>query len=162
MKTFRFYLCASKYFLDNSTRTKLSEEREFNHIASVLLSWIALETYINTLFESLKEGTRIKEHIKAFLKEKEMKVDDDGRFKEITIRPSTTKKIIFIINYFSKKDVKKFKQKKIWKDITSLEDLRDKIVHYKEANNITISYKKSAECRRLVLDFIDYLRKILK
>jgi len=163
MKTFKFYLDASNYFLNNVTHSKLTkEEKEFKNIASVLLSWIALETYINTLSEGLAKGTRIKKHEVDFLEEIELRVDDDGFFKKINVRPSTTKKILFIINNFSKIDIKKFKQKDMWKDIKSFEDLRNKIVHYKEIHNINISYKKAEECRNLVLNFIKYIRIILR
>jgi len=72
MKTHRFYLNASNYFLTSLYNQKLSvEEKEYHYFASVVLSWIALETHINTLSESLSKGTRIRQHEKSFLNEHE-------------------------------------------------------------------------------------------
>lgn len=163
MKSYKFYLKASNYFLDFPQNNKLnSEEKEYNFLASVLLSWIALETFINTLSETLSVGSRLKNHERAFLNEKELKVSDEGIFEEINIKPSTTKKILFLIHHFTKSDVKKFKQKQIWRNLKSFEDLRNKIIHYKEKNNITITSKKTKECLNLVQEIIKLLTKMLK
>ena len=98
MKTYKFYLRAVNYFLSSTNFQKLtSEEKEFNHFASVLLSWIAFETYVNTLSESLSKGTRIRLHEKSFLNEGELRVNDGGIFEEIKIRPSA-KKVCFSNN----------------------------------------------------------------
>ena len=91
-----------------------------------------------------------------------VRVNDDGIFEEIKIRPSTTKKILFIIYNFTKIDIKKFRQTKLWRDLQSFEDLRNKIIHYKEKHNITINLKKANECKDLVQDTISYLSKKLR
>ena len=67
-----------------------------------------------------------------------------------------------MIHYFTKLDIKKFKQSKMWRDLKSFEDLRNKIIHYKEKNNITITLKKSKECRDLTNEAIKFLSKKLK
>jgi len=163
MKSYKFYLKSSDYFLDFPQTNKLnSGEKEYYYLSSVLLSWIALETFINTLSESFSIGSRLKLHEKSFLNEKELRVNEEGFFEEITIRPPTTKKILFMIHYFTKLDIKKFKQSKMWKDLKSFEDLRNKIIHYKEKNNITITLKKSKECRYLINEVIKFLSKKLK
>ena len=132
MKTFRFYLKASNYFLSSVYNRGLnSEEKEYNYFASVVLSWIALEAFVNTLSESLSKGTRIKQHEKSFLNEQELRVSEEGIFEEIKIRPSTTKKLLFIVYNFTKLDIKKFKQTNLWRDLQSFEDTRNKIIHYK-------------------------------
>ena len=76
------------------------------------------------------------------MNERELRVNGEGIFEEVSIRPSTSKKILFLIHHFTKANVKDFKQKQIWKDLKSFEDLRNKIIHYKEKNNITITIKK--------------------
>ena len=163
MKSYKFYLKSSNYFLDFPQNNKLNnEEKEYYYLSSVLLSWIALETFINTLSESFSIGSRLKLHEKSFLNEKELRVNEEGFFEEITIRPPTTKKILFLIHHFTKSDIKKFKQSKMWKDLKSFEDLRNKIIHYKEKNNITITIKKSKECRDLINEVIKFLSKKLK
>ena len=92
MKSFKFYLDASNYFLVSLHNQKLnSNEKEYNYFASVVLSWIALEAYVNTLSESLSQGTRIKQHEKSFLNEHDLRVNDAGIFEEIKI---------IIINFF--------------------------------------------------------------
>jgi len=162
MKTFKFYLGASNYFITNSSYGKLDKkEKEYYYFASVLHSWISLESYINAISESLSKGTRIKEHQKAFLQETELRVNDDGIFHEVKIRPSTTKKILFILHHFSKIDARSFRQKPLWRDLKSFEDLRNKIIHHKEIEEINIDLKKAKEYRDLVKETISYLNKLL-
>lgn len=163
MKSYKFYLNASNYFLDFAENNKLNtEEKEYYSLSSILLSWIALETFVNTISETFSIGSRLKPHEKCFLNEKELRVDDEGIFEETTIRPPTTKKILFLLHHFTKINIKKFKQEKIWRDLKSFEDLRNKIIHYKEKNNITITIKKSKECRDLINEVIKFLSKKLK
>ncbi len=162
MKTYKFYLGASRYFLNVQGYSNLDiQEKEYNHIASVLLSWIGLESYVNAISESLSKGTRLKKHEKSFLNEQELRVDSEGIFREHQIRPSTTKKILFIINRFSNIEVKDFKKRKIWKKLQAFEDLRNKIVHHKEKHNFAIDLDKASECRNTINDTIKYLDKLL-
>lgn len=163
MKSFKFYLNASNYLLDSAQQNKLnSNEKEYYYLSSILLSWIALETFINTLSETFSIGSRLKPHEKSFLNEKELKVNEEGVFEEMTIRPSTSKKILFLIHHFTRLDIKKFKQKSMWRDLKSFEDLRNKIIHYKEKNNIKITIKKAKECRDLINETIRFLSRELK
>jgi len=163
MKSYKFYLNASNYFLDFTRNNKLnSEEKQYYYLSSVLLSWIALETFINTISENFSIASRLNHHEKSFLNERELKVNEEGIFEEISIRPSTTKKILFLVHYFTRVNTKKFKQEKIWKDLKSFEDLRNKIIHYKEKNNIVITTNKAEECKDLVNEFIRFLSKKFK
>jgi UDP-N-acetylmuramoylalanine-D-glutamate ligase len=163
MKSYKFYLHASNYFLDFAENNSLNqEEKEYYSLSSVLLSWIALETFVNTISETFSIGSRLEKHEKCFLNEKELRVNDDGNFEETTIRPPTTKKILFILNHFTKTSVKKIKQEKIWKELKSFEDLRNRIIHYKEKNNITIDIKKAKDCRDLINESIKLLTKKLR
>ena len=162
MKTFKFYLDACNYFIINSNYDQLDKkEKEYCHFASVMYSWISLESYINAISASLSNGTRIKEHQKAFLQELELRVDDGGSFHKVKIRPSTTKKIMFILKNFSNVDTKKFKQKQLWRKLKNFEDLRNKIIHHKEIEDITIRLKKAKDCRDLVKETISYLNRLL-
>jgi adenylate kinase family enzyme len=163
MKSDKFYLNASNYFLDFAENNKLNtEEKEYYSLSSILLSWIALETFVNTISQTFSIGSRLKPHEKCFLNEKELRVDDRGIFEETTIRPPTSKKILFLLHHFTKIKIRRFKQEKIWKDLKSFEDLRNKIIHYKEKNNITITLKKAKECRDLINEVIKFLSKKLK
>jgi len=58
--------------------------------------------------------------------------------------------------------VKKFKQIKLWRDLQSFEDLRNKIIHYKEKHNLNINLNKATECKDLVQETINYLSKKLR
>lgn len=163
MKTFTFYLNASNYFLNTLNYSSLSkEEKDYNHFASVLFSWVALESFINSVSESLAKGKRLNINEIAFLNECEHRVNDDGIFNQINIRPSTTKKILFILNHFSKFNLKKFKQSKVWRDLKNFEDLRNKIIHHKEKNNLSINLKKAIECRDVSKSAINYITKKIK
>ena len=125
------------------------DESEYHNVAATLLSWMCFESYVNALCDSLSKGTRLNDHQRLFLTEKELTVDDEGRFKEITIRPSTLKKLIFMIEHFSSLDAKQYKQTDQWSDLQAFEDLRNKIVHHKEINDFKIDQKKATECRDL-------------
>ena len=162
MKTFKFYSAASRFFISSNDYDRLNgTEKEYHYFASVLFSWVALESYINAISESLSKGTRLGEHEKAFLLERELRVNDDGLFHEVAIRPSTTKKILFLIHYFSKVDVKSFKQKEMWRNLKSFEDLRNRILHHKEIGDIRIDFRKASEYRDLVAEAIVYFNKLL-
>lgn len=162
MKTYKFYLNSSEYFLSNSKLDNLASlEKEKNMFASIIFSWLALESYVNSACESLSKGTRLKPHEKAFLEEKELRVNDEGEFREVLLRPSTTKKILFIIENFTNVNVKSFKQTKIWKDIKNLEYLRDRIIHHKEKEEINLNIKKCEDNKKLIDSSIIYLDKKL-
>lgn len=166
MKTYKFYLKASSYLLNFSQDTGgnrlSSDEKEYYYISSILLSWIALEAFINSISESFSQSSRLKPHEKYFLNEKELKVNDDGTFEDRLIRPPTTKKILFLIRYFTKLDIKKFKKEKIWGNIKSFEDLRNKIIHSKNKNNFEVTSIKANEFLDLINDFIGFLSKKFK
>jgi len=163
MKTFTFYLNASNHFLNTPDYAELSkEEKDYNHFASILFSWVALESFINGVSESLAKGKRLNINEIAFLNEYEYRVNDDGNFNQINIRPSTTKKILFILNHFSRFNLKKFKQNKIWKDLKNFEDLRNRIIHHKEKNNLSINLKKATKCRDISKEAINYITKKIK
>ena len=161
MKTYKFYLNASQYFLNFSNFPKISTgEIEYNTVVATLLSWMCFESYVNALCESLSRGTRLNDHARLFLAEKEMTVDDAGKLNETTIRPSTLKKLLFMIENFSNMDTKQFKQTKQWCDLQAFEDLRNKIAHHKEINNFNIDHKKATECRDLVDEAIKDLNRV--
>jgi hypothetical protein len=162
MKTYKFYLKASKFFLNPSNSKNLNvEEREYDNIASTLLSWMSLESYVNAVCDSLSRGTRLKDHERSFLLEEELKVDGEGNFRKVKIRPPTLKKMLFIIQNFSKIEVKEFKQKELWNRLRAFEDLRNKIVHHKETIDFNIDQQKALEFTDLVNDTINYVGHLL-
>lgn len=162
MKTHRFYLKASKYFLSPSTFSNLGEEeKEYNYVASVLLSWMSLESYMNAICESLSKGARLKDHERLFLNEEQWMVDEEGTFRTAKIRPPTLRKMLFVLQYFSSIDIKDFKKDELWGKLQGFEDLRDKIVHHKETNDFEINQQKAIELRDLALKTIKYLGKLL-
>ena len=159
MKTYKFYLNAGKNFIEQSNKTK-SEEKEYNQFAATLLFWIALESYVNTLCLSLEKSTRLHPHEKSFLNERELRVSEDGFFQEVSIRPSTTKKLLFLVEYFTKSNIKDFKSKQIWRDVKDFEEMRNKIIHHKEIGDISIrkgQLKKYEETTQEVIKLMNRL-----
>ena len=162
MKAYHHYLQASEYFIECSKKVE-PLNKDYNYLSSILLSWIALESYINTVAETLSHGKRLQPHEQAFLSEKELKVDELGQFQDITARPSTCKKILFIINYFTKTSPADFKKTQLWQDIKGFEELRNKIIHTKSSEPIVIDRKKTEDNMKTVKDMIYYLNsKIYK
>ncbi len=163
MKSFNFYLDASNYFINIENYQKLNtNEKEYNHISAVLLAWVSLEAYINALSESLSKGKRLTTYETDFLNEIEFCVNDEGGINKKTIRPSTTKKILFLVQNFSKINIKKFKQTMLWNKITNFEELRNSILHYKEKRDINVSLKKAQEYRDTTKEVIDYFNRIFR
>ena len=159
-KDYKFYLKASEYFLNDPNYADLTkDEKEYHHFASVILSWVCLEFYVNTVSESLSKGKKPKIHEKYFLLEKELKVGDEGKFQKIRIRPTLLKKILFILNYFTNIDVKSFKQTEIWNNLRAFEDVRNKILHSKEEHPINIDYSRAVNCKKITEDTIKYMNK---
>ena len=163
MKSFKFYLDASNYFLNVENYYKLNkDEKEYNHISAVLLAWASLEAYINALCDSLSKGKRLKDNQLAFLNEVEFYISDEGCIKEKTSRPPTCKKILFLLQNFSNKNVKEFKQTNLWNRIKSFEELRNSILHYKEKRDVNISLKKARESRDITKEAINFFNKIFR
>lgn len=162
MKTYKYYLKSSECFLNDSKLEVCdAEHKEYYYLVSILLSWIGLESYINSISESLSLGTRLTTHQKLFLQEKELRLNDECIFIEHKTRPATCNKILFLINYFSKVGIKKFKASNLWQKIKNLEDLRNKIVHHKEENNISVDYEKAREYFDVINETIRYLNKAI-
>ncbi len=160
MKTYQFYLNASNYFLNGLHYSKLNiNEKEYSTFSSILLSWICLESYINSVSMVLLSGKRLNSEERAFLDEREIKISDEGEIKLIKIRPSTTRKILFLLNYFSKIKAKNFKKLKIWGELKDFEELRNKIIHHKAKEDINISLKKAEKYNLLVRKIINYINK---
>ena len=162
MKSYRFYLDASGHFLSHSQYNGLdAKEREYYHVASIILSWVSLEAYVNSISKSLSQSTRLKSHEEAFLLEQQLIVDDKGQFKRRKIRPPTLNKILFIIHHFSKLDVNRFRRRVLWERLRAFEGLRHTIIHYKEKHDININFKKANECRELVKETINIINKLI-
>lgn len=162
MKTYQFYLKSANHFLNDPSYSKMKlEEKEYVHFAGTIMAWICLESYINAISESLSRGTRLKPHEKAFLLETELRVNDEGNFHEVKIRPSTTKKILFIIHHFTKILVKDFKKMQLWRDLKNFEDIRNKILHHKDTGDIKISLDKAQEYRNIAEETISFLNSKL-
>jgi hypothetical protein len=154
---------ASKHFasLPDSNHKIEKEELEYNYVASALLSWMCLESYVNAICESLTNGTRLTDFQKAFLLEEEYRVNDSGEIKKIGIRPPTLKKILFVVQYFSGIQVKDFKKTELWLNLQGFEDLRNKIVHHKEKNDFSIQQQDAMNYNNLVINAINYFGKLL-
>ena len=160
MKTHQFYINASNYFLDGLNYSKLSpNEKEYTIFSSILFSWISLESYINSVSTVLLSGKRLSSIERAFLDEQELKVGDGGEIKSIQIRPSTIRKILFLLNYFSKIKLKDFKKLKMWRELKDFEELRNRIIHHKAKSEIRISFKKAEDYNLLIRKTILYINK---
>ena len=151
-------LCeASKFFLCCAGESKNLEQKNYYLISSVLCSWMLFESYINRAALTLSKAAKLGAHERAYLLEKELRVDRDGIFQLHNSYPPTTIKALFILNYFSKKTAKKTKQTTLWRNIKECEDIRDSFVHPKGEEIKSISLSKATLVREMVISFIKYL-----
>jgi hypothetical protein len=162
MKTYKFYQRASKHFLDLPLTSKIEkEEIEYCYVASALLSWICLESYVNAICDSLSTGKRIDDFQRAFLMEKDFRVNENGEVIENTARPPTLKKLVFIIQNFSAVDVKEFKQSPLWRNLQDFEDIRNRIVHHRESDEFTIRQQDALNYNNLINQTVSYVGKLV-
>lgn len=149
---------ASRFFLDK-TRTTKGDEYDYFAIATIITSWVLLETYVAQVSQTLSIGRKLAEHEKAYLQEKELKVDQAGIFRDHKSFPPTSRKILFILNLFSKKSPKEVKEMRLWSDLADCEDLRNRLIHPKGDEFTELRLQKVEKFRDTVIEFIRYMQK---
>lgn len=155
-------LCeASKFFLSKAEECKTADKKNYYLISSILCSWILLEAYVNQTAETLSKAKKLQAHEKGYLLEKELKVNGDGLFQEHKSYPPTTKKALFLLNLFSKKNPKEIKQTKLWNELQECEKIRDNFIHPKGRLIQKTSLKKAAFFRKTIITLIKYLNKAI-
>jgi hypothetical protein len=126
-------------------------------------SWSALEGWINYISYILSEkNPDITLYEKAFLKEKSIEVDENGKII-ITNRDDykpTLKKLLFIMNLFSF-DLK-HNEPELWRRLKEIENKRNNIVHPKNREDyVEIDYKNAEDCYTAVEQVINLTKKIV-
>lgn len=146
MLNFRDYLIfAEKYVNFAESDRRSSTNIEWLLIPSVILSWTAIESFVNNrLFDygSLPEN-KFKLHERAFLLEQKIKFIDSGnnigsfRLEGNDYR-RLEDKIFFLISKFSSKEEKNLKGGSLWQNFRELKILRDNILHPRTDKDIDI------------------------
>lgn len=143
MFDFREYLdYADKYIKFAEKEFVKSPNIEWLLIPSIVLSWIAVESFINNMFadfSALPEDL-FELHERALLLEKKLKFIDHGKnigkfVLDQTEYRKLEEKIFFLIAKFSKKKKKKFKGDTLWQEFQKFRTIRNEIMHLgKELN----------------------------
>ena len=153
---------SSKLFLTLSKTERNATKRRSFALAVIINSWVLLEAYTNNLGEILSKA-KIESHEKALLSDKELKLNDNGRFIEIRSHSPTLKRILFILQRFSSVEVEKFRETKIWQDIQKCEKIRNDLIHPKTITKNylehQITIKKAEKFRVDVVSFIKFINK---
>lgn len=130
-----YFEFSEKYIQLAEDQFDLKNDIEWLLIPSVLLSWIAMESFINNMlddFSSLPEDM-FELHERAFLLEKKLSFvdrgDNIGRFN--LDQPEYKRledKIFFLIAKFSDKK-SNFRGDTLWQDFEKFKDIRNNIMH---------------------------------
>jgi len=146
MLNFRDYLIfAEKYVSLAESKGKSSTNIEWLLIPSVILSWTAIESFVNNrLFDyrSLPEN-KFALHERAFLLEQKIKFVDSGdKIGSFRLEGSDYRrledKIFFLISKFGSKEEKNLKGGSLWQKFRELKALRDNILHPRTDKDIDI------------------------
>jgi hypothetical protein len=149
MLNYRDYLSYSEKYI------QLAEEESIDKlkflIPSILLSWIAIESFINNImddFSSLPEDL-FELHERSLLIEKKVIFvdhgDDMGKFKlGQTEYRRLEGKILFLITKFSNLN-KLYKGEVLWQNFEDLRDTRNKILHPRRNTELELTVEKAYE-----------------
>ena len=151
-----FYLEAKR-----EIRSGVSTERQDLVIASLLLSWIAIESFINNMmldFARLPEG-KLLIHERAFLTERVMEfIESGGRAGEFHISNHVNyipldHKILFLIAKFGE-GTKLDKGGRLWQRFQAIKKERDQITHPRKSSEVPISLEDAADAIEVAKDII--------
>ncbi len=166
MLNFRDYLSFAERYIRNAEEEDSinSSNLEWLLIPSVILSWTAIESFVNNrLFDygSLPEQL-FELHERAFLLEKRIKFIDSGKkLGSFVLKGNEYKpledKIFFLISKFSSKKEKYLKGKNHWQNFQEFKTLRDKILHPRTDKEIDLDIskaKKHLETSKYIIQLI--------
>jgi len=164
MFDYRTYLDFAESYIQMAEERSQSIQRiEFSLIPSILLSWIAIEFFINNMlddFGSLPEDM-FELHERAFLLEKKLKFvnhgDNLGKFVlDQTEYRRLEDKIFFLISKFSPTK-HSFKGDTLWQNFERFRDLRNKIMHPRKQTDLQISVDEAIEHHRTAKNIIKFV-----
>ncbi|MBS3050652.1 MAG: hypothetical protein J4400_00690 [Candidatus Aenigmarchaeota archaeon] len=145
---------SSTAFIDAAKRNRKNKNVYNSYvISSMIHSWVLLEAYVNYAADILSVS-KIKEHERLLLLDKELRLNDDGEFKETVSHIPTLKKSLFVLHRFSKINSKKFKRDQLWNDIKNCERVRNTIIHPKRVDIDKFNVKQAQIMRESVINFI--------
>jgi len=135
-------------------------------IPSILLSWIAIEAFVNSVIDDLNQvpPDLFFLHEKAFLLEKKVTFCEKGKQlgKFMIDRASEyhrlEDKIFFLIAKFGKMD-DDFKGKKLWQEFEKFREDRNYIVHPRRSSEFTLDIEKARHYLSLSKDIISLISK---
>jgi len=165
MLNFRDYLdFAERYVRDAENNSKNSIDIEWLLIPSIILSWTAIESFVNNRlydYGSLSEK-KFELHERAFLLEQKIKFNDSGEdIGTFSLEGKEYRrledKIFFLISKFSSKKEKDLKGKSLWQDFQEFKTLRDNILHPRTDKAIEINIntvKKHIETSKCLIELI--------
>ena len=163
MLNYRDYLSYSDKYI------QLAEDEPFNElkflIPSILLSWIAVESFINNImddFSSLPKDL-FKLHERSLLLEKKVIfVDhgkDMGKFKlDQTEYKKLEEKILFLVTKFGNLN-KPYKGDLLWQNFEDLRDTRNKILHPRKNTELELTVQKANKCLEISKNIIQFVSK---
>jgi len=132
-------------------------------ISSILLSWIAIESFVNNMLEDFVSLPKnlFSLHERAFLLEKEINFLDSGDSLgtfELTKRKyiKLADKILFLIKKFNPK-IRSFKGNYLWQNFDKLKEIRDKIAHPRKEDVFSIDTDQVKEAIRTSKDIIRFI-----
>ena len=165
MLNFRDYLdFAESYIRDAEKNSTISSNKERLLIPSIILSWTAIESFVNNrLFDygSLPEE-KFELHERAFLLERKLKFIDSGdNLGTFSLEGKEYRrledKIFFLIAKFSSKKERDLKEKSLWQDFQEFKTLRDNILHPRTDKDIEINIntvRKHLETSKCIIEVI--------
>jgi hypothetical protein len=135
-------------------------------IPSILLSWIAIEAFVNSVIDDLNQvpAGLFSLHERAFLLEKRVMFCEKGRELGKFMIDKTSEyrrledKIFFLIAKFGKID-DDFKGKKLWQEFEKFREDRNYIVHPRRSSEFILDIEKARHYLSLSKDIISLISK---
>lgn len=163
MLTYREYLSYSDKYI------QLAEDEPFDKlkflIPSILLSWIAVESFINNImddFSSLPKDL-FELHERSLLLEKKVIFVDHGKnmgkFKlDQTEYKKLEEKILFLVTKFGNLN-KPYKGDLLWQNFEDLRDTRNKILHPRKNTDLELTIQKANKYLEISKNIIQFVSK---
>jgi hypothetical protein len=139
---------AESFYLEarRETGSELSGKRRGSVIASLLFSWIAIESFINSMMEDFAALPQdmFSMHERAFLTEHTVEFVDSGAeagefrmSKNLQYRP-LEHKILFLLAKFGK-GAKVDKGRGLWQRFKAVKEKRDQITHPRKSSDVSVT-----------------------
>jgi len=172
MLNYRDYLSYSEKYVGLAEEESIDKSKFL--IPSILLSWIAIESFVNNImddFSSLPEDL-FELHERSLLLEKKVILADHGgdmgKFKlDQREYKRLEEKILFLIAKFGNLN-KPYKGEILWQDFEGLRDTRNKILHPRRSTELELTVEKLIEFGKMggwgvvfTIEFIDTAYRFL-